>query len=144
MHLLSEGVKVTEGWCEAPAQRIARQESVAVAPLVETIDSKAATYAGLAEDRLTSRGLQLVKRNQVPTHCAAPLLAAGFYSRKLLLGLGGFIEGVDSGVADVDIALTLRDLDLSCEVEPRSVVMAKLQESKRRAMLVRWVTWLHC
>lgn len=127
VHLLSEGVKVTEGWCDAPALRIARQESVAVAPLIETTDGKGLTYAGLDQQRLPSRGLQAVKRNGVPTHCAAPMLAAGFYSRKLLLGLGGLMEGIDSAVADVDMALTLHDLDMTCEVEARSTVLASLQ-----------------
>lgn len=128
VHLLSEGVKVTEGWCEAPALRIARQESVAIAPLIETTDGKMTTYAGLDEQRLNTRGLQTIRRNQAPTSCAGPMLAAGFYSRKLLLGLGGLMEGVDSGVVDVDLALTLHDLGLSCEVESRSVVHATTQE----------------
>lgn len=123
VHLLGEGVKATEGWCEAAALRISRQESWAVAPLVETVDGKA-SYAGLDERRLQARGLQAVKRNTIPVSCAGPLLAAGFYSRKLLLGLGGFIESVDSGVADVDMALNIHDLNLSCEVEPRSRVLA--------------------
>ena len=128
VHILSEGVRVTEGWCDAPALRIAKQESVAVAPLIETNDSKPVTYAGLDEQRLDSRGLQSVKRGGMPTCCAGPMLAAGFYSRKLLLGLGGLMEGVDSGVADVDLALTLHDLGMSCEVESRSTVLASSRE----------------
>jgi hypothetical protein len=118
---------VTDGWCEAPAARIARQESVAIAPLIETIDGKQATYAGLDEQRISSRGLQIVKRN-MPEQCAGPMLAAGFYARKFLLGLGGLMEGVDSGVVDVDMALTLSDLNLSCEVESRSRVLALTQD----------------
>ncbi len=97
VHLLSEGVKSNRWLVRSSGGRIARQESVAVAPLIETTDSKATTYAGLDEKRLTSRGLQTVKRG-VPTQCAGPLLAAGFYSRKLLLGLGGLLEGVDCAV----------------------------------------------
>lgn len=128
VHLLSEGVKVTEDWCEAPALRITRQDSVAIAPLVQATDGKNAVYAGLDGQRLSSRGLQTVKRNQVPEHCAGPLLAAGFYSRKLLLGLGGLMEGVDTGVTDVDLALTLGNCDLTCEVEARSVVTASQRE----------------
>ncbi len=128
VHLLGEGVKVTEGWCDAPALRIARQDSVAVAPIIQTTDAKATSYAGLDEQRLNSRGLQMVRRDQAPAQCAAPMLAAGFYSRKLLLGLGGFMEGIDSGLADVDLALTLDDLNLSCEVEPHSTVIASMRE----------------
>lgn len=124
VHLISEGVRVTEGWCEAPMLRISRQESTVIAPLIETTDGKGLTYAGLDEQRLHSRSPQAIKRNTIPTHCAGPLLAAGFYSRKLLLGLGGFIESVDCGVADVDMALTLSDIGISCDVEPRSKVLA--------------------
>ncbi len=127
VHILSEGVKVTEGWCEAPAMRIARQESVAIAPLIETHDGKR-VYAGLDQQRLAARGLQTVRNQNYPTNCAGPLLAAGFYSRKLLLGLGGLLESVDSGVADVDLALTLHDINVPCDVEARSIVRATLQE----------------
>lgn len=127
VHILSEGTKVTDGWCEAACMRIARQESVAIAPLIETNDSKR-VYAGLSAERLAGRGLQVVRNNNVPEQCAGPMLAAGFYSRKLLLGLGGLLERVDSGVADVDLALTLHDLEMTCEVEPRSIVRASLQE----------------
>jgi hypothetical protein len=124
VHILGEGMQASEGWCEGAVSRIQRETIPAVSPVVRTTDGTQATYAGLDRRALAKRGLQTIK-GQAPTHCAAPLLAAGFYSRKLLLGLGGFFEPVDARVADVDLALSLEELELTCEVDAQSTVYGK-------------------
>lgn len=124
VHILGEGMQVSEGWCEGAVARIQRQQIAAVSPVVHATDGSQASYAGLDGRSLAKRGLQTVK-SQVPTHCAAPLLAAGFYSRRMLLGLGGLLEPVDVQVADVDLALCLENLELTCEVDAHSTVFGK-------------------
>lgn len=124
VHILAEGMQVSEGWCEGAVARIQREQIAAVSPLVQALDGAKATYAGLDGRLLSKRSLQSVK-SQVPTHCAAPLLAAGFYSRRMLLALGGFLELVDGQVADVDLALSLESLELTCEVDAQSSVFGK-------------------
>lgn len=125
VHLLAEGVQVTDGWCDGPAETIHRHLACAVAPLLQTTDGRTTTYAGLDGQLLAKRRLQVVKDNRKPSTCAGPLLAAGFYSRRFLLGLGGILEEVDSHVADVDLALCMQQLNLTCEVDASSVVLAK-------------------
>jgi hypothetical protein len=125
VHILAEGVQVTDGWCEGPVETIQQQLACAVAPLLQTTDGRTTTYAGLDGELLAKRRLQVVKNHRAPSTCAGPLLAAGFYSRRLLLGLGGIFEAVDSQVADVDLALCMQQLNLSCEVDASSVVVAR-------------------
>ena len=124
VHILGEGMQVSEGWCEGAVARIQREQIAAVSPLVQALDGTKATYAGLDGRSLAKRGL-LSAKSQAPTHCAAPLLAAGFYSRRMLLGLGGFFELVDAQVADVDLALSIEKLELACEVDAQSTVYGK-------------------
>jgi hypothetical protein len=124
VHILDEGMLASDGWCEGPIARIQREQIAAVSPLVQALDGSKATFAGLDSRQLAHRGLQAIK-TQMPSDCAAPLLSAGFYSRRLLLGLGGLLESVDAQVADVDLALSLANLDLSCQVDPQSRVFGK-------------------
>lgn len=125
VHMLAEGVRITEGWCEGPVESIQSQAAAAVTPLLQTTDGRSLRYAGLDAQSLAKRGLQVVKNNCAPVACAGPIMAAGFYSRRLLLGLGGILEAVDAQVADVDLALSLKQLGLKCSVDPSSVVLAK-------------------
>ncbi|MGN6543594.1 MAG: hypothetical protein ACTHK7_00980 [Aureliella sp.] len=124
VHILAEGMQVSDGWCEGAVVRIQREQVAAVSPLAQSTEGPKATYAGLDARSLAKRGLQTVK-SRVPTHCAAPLLAAGFYSRRMLLGLGGFLEQADGQVADVDLALCMERLELACEVDAQSTVFGQ-------------------
>ena len=122
VHILGEGMLVTQDWCEGAIHKIQRQQVAAVSPLVQTQASGGTTFAGLNAKTLASRGL-LAVRGSAPTACAGPVLAAGFYSRRALLSLGGLLEAVDGRVADVDLALCLRQLGLACEVDDSSLVI---------------------
>lgn len=138
VHILAEGMQVSEGWCEGAVARIQREQVAAVSPLVQALDGAKATYVGLDGHSLAKRGLQSLK-SHVPTHCAGPLLAAGFYSRRMLLGLGGFLEQVDAQVADVDLALCMENLELTCEVDAQSTVFGKenLLTARRDAQVAK-------
>ena len=122
VHILGEGLSVTEGWCEVAIHSIQRQQVAAVSPLIQSQSSRTTRYAGLNTQTLAKRGLVSVGAH-APAHCAGPVLAAGFYSRRTLLSLGGLLESVDSRVADVDLALSLQKLGLVCEVDATSVVV---------------------
>ncbi len=124
VHVLGEGVTVSEGWCDGPCYHIQKLQQAAVSPLIHATTGAKLTYAGLNPNAFATRGL-LTAKNSIPQSCAGPTLAAGFYSRRLLLGLGGFLERVDSSVADVDLALCLHHNDTACAVDETSVVYAK-------------------
>lgn len=125
VHILGEGMLVSDGWCEEPLARFQQQRLAAVAPLIQGSSPRGPIYAGLDGQRLSRRGLQVFQRSGIPARCAAPTLAAGFYSRRTLLGLGGLLESVDSRIADIDLALCFQNLGLSCEVAEDSVVIGK-------------------
>jgi len=125
VHILAEGCQIEEGWCEGPISKIQYQHLAAVAPVIQTQGSHPRKIAGLDQRLLSHRGFQFAKK-QVPATCAGPLLAAGFYSRRVLLSLGGLLESVDSQVADVDLALCLHDLEADCQVDASSVVHAEM------------------
>ncbi len=131
VHLLSEGTTVTEGWCDGPVQQILRNHSVAVAPLIQSRDNASIHFAGLSEEGVSRRAVQTVRGNHVsekaPVNCAGPTLAGGFYSRRLLLGLGGLLETVDTSIADLDLALSLAGLELECDVDASSVIIGDTQ-----------------
>lgn len=123
LHVLGEGVCVTKDWCESPVNKILRQQSVAVTPLVRTRGDSPKTFAGLDLRSLAVRGL-LPVQHATHTNCAGPLLEAGFFARKTILALGGFLDNVDSRVADVDMALCMQDMHLACEIAMDSCVLA--------------------
>ena len=123
VHILGEGTLVTDGWCEGAIHRIQKQQITAVAPLIKTRSARSTTCAGLDGKLLARRGLKTVRSN-LPSRCAGPVLAAGFFSRRTLLSLGGLLESVDSQLADVDLALCFQNLGLVCEVDSESTVLA--------------------
>jgi hypothetical protein len=123
IHVLLDGVTVPAGWCEGPLQLLSDPTVGAVSPLVASAERPQRLYAGLAADRLTGRAVQKYSpaaHDQV----AGPILAAGFYSRKALLALGGWCDAVPVAVADVELSLNLAARELDLELDETSTVLA--------------------
>src|SRR5690606_23774962 len=67
--------------------------------------------------RLLRRGMAQTGRVELTSgrgDCIGPLLACGFYRRKVLLALGGWNDALDEHTADVELALTLSALGFNC------------------------------
>lgn len=136
VHVVLDGVSVSQNWCESPLQFFADPSVGAVSPMIAVKLSSRLAYAGLSLETAGRRRLVPCRQetqNNLASHCLGPLLACGFYRRKMLLSLNGWLESVDSSVADVDLALALRSLGLNCRVDadcqvsaPRALVAPEL------------------
>ncbi len=119
---LLDGVVVPANFAESPLKRFTRPEVAAVAPQLQVSRNK---VSGIAGDAIFSKAtLRSGRVESKGEHAAAPTLSAGFYRRKLLRALGGWNDELSSGSADVELALLMSQLDLTCECEPQVVVQA--------------------
>lgn len=128
---LLDGVVVSANWAEPALKRFARPEVAAVAPQlqvgrrvvsgidIDAIQDKAKLRSGCVETKLD--------------HAAAPTLAAGFYRRRSLLGLGGWNDEISAGSADVELAIMFNELQLTCECEHQVVVTAQAEAIPSRS-----------
>lgn len=124
VHVLACGMEATDGWTDAAVKHFADDDVAAVAPAVMTTDGSRLISAGV---QFTAAGWRAILRNQrlllggsghLRAAIGAPTLAAGFYRRALLDALDGFSGSAGDGLADAELALTLRDLDKRTEFEP--------------------------
>lgn len=131
---LLDGVVVSGDWSEPAMKRFANTDVGAVAPqlqvgriVVSGISSSAVlNVAKLRSGRIESQDLSAV----------APTLAAGFYRRKLLLALGGWNDELGASSADVELALLMSVLDLTCECEPQVVMVTAIESIPSRKSAV--------
>jgi hypothetical protein len=140
IHVLASGTEVRDGWTHAALRHFADPRIAAVAPLVlrhaapGRMETMGVSYT-LGGGRI-SVGHDLA----IPDHHAfidsvlGPSLIAGFFSKDALLALGGFCRDVGDELADVDLALALRDIGCRSVLEPKSQV-AYLPLDGRRTIL---------
>ncbi len=128
---LLDGVLVAQNWTESALKHFARPEVSCVAPQVKLAGKSA---FGLQEKALPN----IAKLRSGRIHatqagdCAAPSLSCGFYRRKPLLALGGWCEDLGAEVADIEMALILREQAQVCVCEPECKLTS--QESLVRKM----------
>ena len=129
VHVLACGLEATDGWTGAAFKHFADDEVAAVVPAVTSADGSRLVWAGV---RFTAAGNRAVLRNQrlmlpgsghLRAAIGAPTLAAGFYRRSVLMTLDGFSESAGDGLADAELALSLRELDLRVEFEPAARIL---------------------
>lgn len=131
VHLLDCGAEVTEGWTDEPLQHFADPRVAAVASLVLDLHNpKRALSAGVgysrggrAKNRAAGRPAAMAARTA--TRVLGPSRMAAFYRKSLLDAAGGFEPSVGDTLADVDLALRIRALDMECRFEPQSLVYAE-------------------
>ncbi|MCI0358315.1 MAG: hypothetical protein L0211_07520 [Planctomycetaceae bacterium] len=124
IHVLACGLLASEGWTDAILPHFADDEVAAVVPAVMNADGSQLVSAGV---HFTAAGNRAVLRNQrlllggsghLRAAIGAPTLAAGFYRRDVLAALDGMNQAAGDQLADVDFALSLRELELRTEFEP--------------------------
>ena len=126
VHLLSEGVVVSEGWVEPALAALAEAE--AVAPLV-TVSEEGEMVLAVGV-RYLARGAKgvLPGRPRRPARWLnkvrppAPVLVAGFYDRQALLELGGFDTRYGAELADAELALRMATAGYRCTIAEESRV----------------------
>ncbi|MFO1062342.1 MAG: hypothetical protein U0892_00530 [Pirellulales bacterium] len=122
VHVLIDGARVGEGWCDGPLDMLRRSDLAAVSPAVMSDADQNDVVVGVAPFAGSRR--ELVAYTQAESaDIAAPMLAAGFYSRKVLLTLGGWCEAVSSATADVVLGEELMRADADCDYDDSSVVV---------------------
>jgi hypothetical protein len=127
LHILQPGVLASEGWTKPAVEWFDDPDIGAVAPLVlSNADSNSLVSAGL---RVTSAGRRLLNgqgarldrcKRVFRRRIDGPTIAAAFYRNAALKALGGLCSDVGCSLADADIAMSLRELDLRCVIEPDS------------------------
>jgi Glycosyl transferase family 2 len=128
--ILLDGVVVSANWSEPALKRFARPDVFSVAPQLRV---GRRVLSGIDFNKL--HNVSLLRSGRVESQdstTAAPTLAAGFYRRKLLLTLGGWNNEIGSGSADVELALLMNELGVTCECEPQVVVQAAAESIPSR------------
>jgi hypothetical protein len=122
--ILTDGVVVAPNWSTSPVDKLISSQCAAVAVAVECgpqqrtgfgIDPRILNGSSAGQ----SGRVDLTRRGE---GCIGPVLACGFYSRKVLLSLAGWNEALDDSVADVEVGLLLAALGLECELDVTSKV----------------------
>jgi hypothetical protein len=129
VHVLGCGATVDDGWLEAPLEQFRDRRVAAVAPLVvDQRDPERAVSAGLeyhpgGVPRSRGRGLSSDRAGELATVILGPTTRAAFYRRAAAAAEHGFFdETMGDRLADVDLALRLRQAGYLAHFEPGSVI----------------------
>ncbi len=129
VHLLACGAIVEEGWTHAPLQHFRDERIAAVAPLVlDENDRERVVSTGLEYDpggvrRLCGRGLSAAKVKEPAATILGPTAQAGFYRRQAVSPTRDLFDAsLGDSLADVDLALRLRQSGYTARYEPASIV----------------------
>lgn len=137
VHFLEAGLEVEDGWAETALACFDQPAVGAVSPLVAfagqgqpVIWNGIAYHAGgrrilVVSDRLSGSAT-------TPRDVLGPARFAGFYRTRPLRELGGFDLGMGEQLADVDLALSLRQLGFRSVTEPASRIRATAMPNQPR------------
>lgn len=120
VHLLSPDLLVREGWTDAALRWFEAPAIGAVSPWLITPEGRV-TAAGVAYSAGGARTVVCGDAKTVDSRHHAvigPTLRGAFYRRQALVALGGMSSHVGAELADVDIALSLRESGWKMAVEP--------------------------
>ena len=140
IHILATGAEVRDGWTHCALRHFADPRIAAVAPLVLKLESPGRVETMGVKYTLGGERISVGHDLAIPDHHAllddvlGPSLLAGFYSKDALLALGGFCREVGDELADVDLALSLRDLGCRSVLEPKSQVAHAALDSGRSVL----------
>lgn len=130
--VLIDGATVTAGWSDAALSTLLETEAAAVAVAVQT--SRGQTSHGIDARLLNRPGFAQAGRieaSSAQAECIGPVLACGFYRRKVLLALGGWNEELEEQAADVEFALALGSLGLVCQRDDSTLVAINASPSRK-------------
>jgi hypothetical protein len=113
VHLIGCGLSVAEGWSEAALACFVHSDVVAVASYIVTHSRERILTAGIVRDwigrrRWVGQGKRLTNRQLRRRYTAGPARQAAFFHRTKLQQYGGFDETMGDGLADLDLAITIR------------------------------------
>lgn len=130
--VLLDGATVSDGWSEVALTTLLESETAAVAVPVQT--PRGQTSRGI-DARLLNRPsfaqAGRVEANSARAECIGPVLACGFYRRKVLLALGGWNEELEEQAADAELALALGSLGLACRCDDSTLVAINAAQSRK-------------
>jgi hypothetical protein len=147
VHVLASGTEVQEGWTHAALRHFADPRIAAVAPLVlrheapGRLETMGVGYSPGGGRISVGHDLSIPDHHALLDEVLGPSLLAGFFSKDALLALGGFCREVGDELADIDLALSLRDLGCRSVLEPKSQVAytpVKRRQSWRGAVSRGW------
>lgn len=124
VHILLPGMEVGRGWVEPAVSAFQEQHVSAAMPVVREIDSLDTCFYGLDAAALPRRMLINHFSSNHPQPAVTPLLAGGFFRRRTMLGLGGWLDCGSRVAAEVDLGLAFRSLELDCAVLPDHLLLA--------------------
>ncbi|MEO8269651.1 MAG: glycosyltransferase family 2 protein [Aureliella sp.] len=130
--VLLDGAIVTDGWGEAALSTLLETETAAVAVAVTT--PRGQTSHGIDARLLNNTSFAQagrVEASSARTECIGPVLACGFYRRKVLLALGGWNEELEEHAADVELALALDALGLACQCDVSTRIAIHAAQSRK-------------
>jgi hypothetical protein len=128
IHLLAAGTEVQDGWTHAALRHFADPRVAAVAPLVlrhaapGRMETMGVSYARGGRRISVGRDLPIPDHHALRDEVLGPSLLAGFFCRDTLLAVGGLCREVGDDLADIDLALTFRDLGCRTVLEPKCQV----------------------
>lgn len=126
IHMIGCDVTAQEGWADAALAHFDDEDVAAVSPIVLAGDGQRVHSAGLrwtlggARKIVSDQRALLPGAGRLRSRILGPALTAGFYRREVLAALGGFDGSLGETLADVDMALAIRELGLLHVCEPGS------------------------
>lgn len=123
IHILAPGVIVEAGWTDPVLRHFHHSLTGAVAPLLQTQDTRQPIASGIVYGWDGSRQICIAAESTAQVD--GPLAAAAFYRRTAWEAAGGLDAEMGDSHADLDLALTLKHLGYRCQVEPQSHILAK-------------------
>lgn len=137
VHVLQCGVEVVEGWSDAALGAFHDRRLAAVAPLILQrsdplrLAAVGVTFSRSGMRRVCGLGQRRDRWQYVSDSILSPTIAAGFYRRDVLVGLGGFDATLGPRYADIDLGLTLAALGYRCAVVEQSLVLGQAERPGR-------------
>ncbi len=119
LHLLTSGMEVSDGWANAAISHFANPRVAMVSPLI--VNPRNSNQLESAGIRCGLGGSRRIAKD--PRQSIGPSTLAGFYRAQAVELAGGFASDVGDQLADLDMALSLRQADWQNVVEPASRVM---------------------
>jgi hypothetical protein len=123
VHILGPQTRVVEGWTESPVAWFDHPEIASVSPLSSNLHDGNSVTAGVTYQVGGRRRIVQGTRSDVLARehkrVLGPTFAAGFYRRSAVAEVGGFSADVGDDLADVDMALSLKEAGWEAVVDPR-------------------------
>ena len=126
VHLLSPGCEVTSDWLESAIEQFDDPQVAAVSPLLEE-ESTGRIVMGVANGfaggrREVTCQAKHVSSRRVQRGVIGPTSSAAFYRRSALDAIGGWPAEICLSLADLDVALSLREAGFERAIDTNCVI----------------------